>query len=41
MLTYADAFLAVAACFALAAATVPLMRRPAPRQAAPAEAKAH
>jgi DHA2 family multidrug resistance protein len=40
VLTYADAFLAVAACFALATAMVPLMRRPAPRQAAPA-AEAH
>jgi DHA2 family multidrug resistance protein len=38
VLTYADAFLAVAACFALATAMVPLMRRAAPRQAAPAEA---
>ena len=40
VLTYADAFLAVAACFALATAMVPLMRKPAPRQAA-AAAEAH
>jgi DHA2 family multidrug resistance protein len=39
VLTYADVFLAVAACFALVTAMVPLMRKPAPRQAAvPAEA---
>ena len=41
VLTYADAFLAVAACFALATAMVPLMRKPAPRQAAPAADGAH
>jgi DHA2 family multidrug resistance protein len=41
VLTYADAFLAVAACFALATAMVPLMREPAPRHAAATAAEAH
>ena len=39
--TYADAFLVIALCFALATAMVPLMRKPAPRQAVPAADAAH
>ncbi|MEJ0070416.1 MAG: DHA2 family efflux MFS transporter permease subunit [Pseudomonadota bacterium] len=36
--TYADAFLIITLCFVIAAAMVPLMRKVAPRQAAPADA---
>jgi len=36
--TYADAFLAVAACLALATVTVPLLRKVAPPSAPPADA---
>ena len=41
VLTYADAFLAIAICFALATAMVPLMRKAAPRPAAAAADGAH
>ena len=36
--TYADAFLLITLCFVIATAMVPLMRKVAPRQAAPADA---
>ena len=41
VLTYSDAFLLIAACFVVATLLVPLMRKPAALQAAPASADAH